>query len=227
MESVYPDYKQRIKEVLLVAGAETPRVVGEYFLSEAKHGWGECGDDTGYHTYPDLDFVEVINPDTKERLGEGEKGEIVYTALDTGGTCVVRFKTGDLGRIVYEKCPECGRTVPRIQDVEKSSNHWTMVFADGERTVNMNALYELLMCHRGVVQWQLEIKKKNGHDAVHLLLSVLKGMDEQEIAAELQERIPQETGMEVESVTTFRLRDLLPKLGFETEFMEKRVVDLR
>lgn len=226
MDVVAPDYKERIKEVLSLAGAETPRVMGEYILSEAKHGWGECADDTGYHTYPDLDFIEVINPEG-ERLGEGEKGEIVYTALDGGGTSVLRFRTGDLGKIVYEKCPECKRTVPRIVEVEKSSNYVTMVFSDTERTVNFNALYNLLMCHRGVVQWQLEITKKNHNDAVNMLISVLKGMDEQQIITELQERIPKETGIELESITALRLRDLLPKLGFETEYMEKRIVDSR
>ncbi|KYK27658.1 MAG: hypothetical protein AYK19_06535 [Theionarchaea archaeon DG-70-1] len=227
MDLVHPDYKERIKEVLMLAGAEEPKVVGEYILSEAKHAWGECADNTGYHTYPDLEFVEVINPKTGERLGEGEKGEIIFTALDGGGTCVLRFRTGDLGKIVYEKCPECDRTVPRIQDVEKSSNYVTMVFPDGEKTVNFNALYQLLMGHRGVVQWQLEITKKNGNDSLHLLTSVMKGMDETQVVQELQERIPKETGAEIDSITTFRLRDLLPRLGFETEYMEKRIVDLR
>ncbi len=227
MDLVHPDFKERIKEVLLMAGAENPRVIGEYILSEAKHGWGECADSTGYHTYPDLDFIEVINPETGERLGEGEKGEIVYTALDGGGTSVLRFRTGDLGKVTFEECPECGRGVPRIQDVEKSSNYVTMVFSDGEKTVNLNALNEVLMCHRGVVQWQLEIKKKNGVDAVHLLISVMKGMDEGAVVSELKERIPKETGAQLESITTYRLRDLLPRLAFESEFMEKRIVDLR
>jgi phenylacetate-coenzyme A ligase PaaK-like adenylate-forming protein len=226
MDVIAPDYKERIKEVLLLAGVEAPRVMGEYILSEAKHGWGECADDTGYHTYPDLDFVEVINSEG-ERLGEGEKGEIVYTALDGGGTSVLRFRTGDLGKIVYEKCPECKRTAPRIIEVEKSSNYVTMVFSGKERTVNLNALYNVLMCHRGVVQWQIEITKKNANDSVHMFISVLKGMDEQQIITELQERIPKETGMELETITALRLRDLLPKLGFETEYMEKRILDLR
>lgn len=227
MDLVYSDFKERIKEVLQVAGAETPKVMGEYILSEAKHAWGECGDSTGYHIYPDLDFVEIVDPETGERLGENEKGEIVYTALDGGGTSVLRFRTGDLGRIAYEKCPECERTVPRILDTEKRSNYVKMVFPDGERTVNLNALYQYLMGHRGVVQWQLEIRKKNEFDALNLLISVMKGTDENEVVAELRKEIPRETGAELEGITAMRLRDLLPRLGFETEYMEKRILDLR
>ena len=226
MDLVSADFKERIREVLMMGGVSEPRVMGEYILSEAKHAWGECGDSTGYHTYPDLDIIEVINPQTGENLGEGEKGEIVYTALDGGGTCVLRFRTGDLGKLTYEKCPVCDRTVPRILDVEKSSNYVKMAFPDGEETVNFNALYHLLMNHRSVVQWQLEIAKKNGNDVLNLLISVLKGMDEQEVIAELQEKIP-ETGARIEKITALRLRDLLPRLGFETEYMEKRIVDSR
>jgi phenylacetate-coenzyme A ligase PaaK-like adenylate-forming protein len=227
MDLVNPDYKERIKEVLLLAGAEQPRVVGEYILSEAKHAWAECSDSTGYHTYPDLDFIEIIDPQTDERLAEGEKGEIVYTALDGGGTSVLRFKTGDLGKLLYEECPVCERTVPRIVEVEKCSNYVPMVFPDGEKTVNMNEVYNLLMCHRGVVQWQLEITRREGYDAVHLLISVMKGMDESEVVEELTKRLPQETGLQVEKITTHRLRDLLPRLGFESEYMERRIVDSR
>ncbi|KYK33054.1 MAG: hypothetical protein HXS46_10265 [Theionarchaea archaeon] len=227
MDLVYPDYAERIKELLMLAGVEEPRVMREYILSEAKHAWGECANSTGYHTYPDLEFIEVINPETGERLEEGEKGEIVYTALDGGGTTVVRFRTGDLGKIVHEECPECGRTVPRILGVERSSYYVTMAFSDGEKTVDMNALYKLLMGHRGVVQWQLEIRKKNKNDALNLLISVMKGMDEDQVISELKERIPAETGAELEGITTMRLRDLLPRLAFETEYMEKRIVDLR
>jgi phenylacetate-CoA ligase len=227
MDVVYPDYKERIREVLEMGGVEEPKVVGEYILSEAKHVWGECADSTGYHTYPDMEIIEIVHPQTGDVLGEGEKGEIVFTALDGGGTSVLRFKTGDFGKIVYEKCPECGRSVPRILEVEKGSYHQTMTFPDGEKPVNLNALYKLLMCHRSVVQWQLEVKKKNGTDAVTLLLSVLKGMDEQEVMTELQEQIPQKTGIQLEGIKALRLRDLLPRLGFETEYMEKRIVDLR
>jgi phenylacetate-CoA ligase len=227
MDVVASDYKERIKELLSLAGAETPRVMGEYILSEAKHAWGECADSTGYHTYPDLEIIEVINPETGEQVPEGEKGEIVFTSLDGGGTSVLRFRTGDLGKIVYEQCPECERTVPRIQDVEKSINYVNFAFPDGEKTVNFNALNQLLMSHRGVVQWQLEIKKKNGYDALNLLISVMKGMDENEVIKDLKERIPRETGAELESITAMRLRDLLPRLGFETEYMEKRIIDSR
>ena len=227
LDLISPDFKERIKEVLTLGGAEDIRVMGEYIVSEAKHAWGECGDSTGYHTYPDLEYIEVINPETGERLGENEKGEIVFTALDGGGTSVVRFRTGDLGRIVYEKCPVCDRTVPRILDVEKQSNYTQMQFRDGVKTVNLNAFYNVLMSERSIVQWQLEIKKKNGNDALYLLISVLKGMDEQAVIKELQEKIPKETGAHLEEINALRLRDLLPRLGFETEYMEKRIVDSR
>lgn len=227
MNPVYLEYKERIKEVLNMAGANNPQVIGEYILSEAKHAWGECGDSTGYHTYPDVEILEVINSETGEQVPEGEKGEIVFTALDGGGTNLLRFKTGDLGSITYETCPVCERTIPRIKNVEKKSNYIVMEIPEGKKTVDLNMLYNVLMAHRGVVQWQLIIKKKDEHDVLELLISAMKGMDENEVIADLKEKIIKKTGVELDNITAMRLRNLLPRLGFETDYMEKRIIDSR
>ena len=51
--------------------------------------------------------------DTGEILPPGERGERVYTTLRKHARPLIRFRTGDIGRFVTDKCA-CGRTLGRI-----------------------------------------------------------------------------------------------------------------
>ena len=102
-------------------GAAQVDVVATYGFTEAKTAWAECpcpGNATpsGYHLYPDLGIFEVIDPDTGQVVPTGQPGELVYTPLDARGSVVLRYRTGDYieGGMVYDPCPHCGRTLPRL-----------------------------------------------------------------------------------------------------------------
>ena len=87
-----------------------------YGLSEVGSG-GECEEKHGVHWPEDLSFVEVVDPETGERVADGERGELVYTTLSRTGTLAVRFRSRDSSYIVGEKCP-CGRVTKRIMPPE-------------------------------------------------------------------------------------------------------------
>ncbi|MEJ5335861.1 MULTISPECIES: phenylacetate--CoA ligase family protein [Thermus] len=70
---------------------------------------GECEAQAGLHFAEDHYLVEVVDPETKEPLPEGELGVLVLTHLTREATPLVRYYTGDLARITKEPCP-CGRT---------------------------------------------------------------------------------------------------------------------
>ncbi|OYT35309.1 CoA ligase [Archaeoglobales archaeon ex4484_92] len=73
---------------------------------------GECKEKSGLHWSEDYHLVEVIDPNTGERVSEGEKGVLVLTHLVKEATPMIRYWTGDLTEIEYEKCG-CGRTFAR------------------------------------------------------------------------------------------------------------------
>lgn len=100
----------------LAAVGSAATVLGLYLSTEAKTGWAECAPGTGYHTNPDLDFLEIVDPAGGERLAPGATGELVITHLDARGTFLLRYRTGDVieGGLTAEPCPVCGRTVPRL-----------------------------------------------------------------------------------------------------------------
>ncbi len=73
----------------------------------------ECCEQHGMHINEDHFLAEIIDPDTGEVLPEGEKGELVFTALDKEAFPLLRYRTRDICRLYREKC-SCGRTFIRM-----------------------------------------------------------------------------------------------------------------
>ncbi len=69
----------------------------------------ECEEQTGMHVNEDHFLAEIIDPDTGEVLPEGEKGELVFTALDKEAFPLLRYRTRDICVLSRKKC-SCGRT---------------------------------------------------------------------------------------------------------------------
>lgn len=69
----------------------------------------ECEEQTGMHINEDHFLAEIIDPDTGEVLPEGEKGELVFTALDKEAFPLLRYRTRDICVLSRKKC-SCGRT---------------------------------------------------------------------------------------------------------------------
>ncbi len=72
-----------------------------------------CEEKNGLHIAEDKVLIEVVDPDTGEILKPGETGEIVYTDLTKKARPMIRFRSGDIGRIEEAPCP-CGRTHRRF-----------------------------------------------------------------------------------------------------------------
>src|SRR5436189_5188159 len=59
---------------------------------------------------------EIIDPDSGERLPDGEIGELVLTAATKEAFPVLRYRTRDRTRLTRERCA-CGRTMARILEI--------------------------------------------------------------------------------------------------------------
>ncbi len=81
-----------------------------YGLSEM-YGPGvafECPEKDGLHIWHDCYLTEIIDPKTGERLEEGERGELVITPLVKEAMPLLRYRTGDITRLMEDGCA-CGR----------------------------------------------------------------------------------------------------------------------
>src|SRR3954468_10317480 len=79
----------------------TATVLAVHAPSGARLLWAECRESagaTGLHTYPDLDLVQVVDPETGEPVSGdagGGEGELVLTSLGMRGSALMRWRTGD------------------------------------------------------------------------------------------------------------------------------------
>ena len=73
----------------------------------------ECREHDGCHFWEDTCYLESLDPDGVEPVGDGERGELVSTTLLDKIAPLVRYRSDDLVRITHEQCA-CGRTHGRV-----------------------------------------------------------------------------------------------------------------
>ena len=86
----------------------------------------ECEHQCGLHVFEDHFIPEIINPLTMEVMPEGEKGELVFTTITKEGIPLIRYRTRDLSRLMYEKC-KCGRTLVRMEKCSGRSDDMLII----------------------------------------------------------------------------------------------------
>lgn len=93
------------------------RVLAHYGMTELGLGGAvECLAQDGCHLRsPDL-FCEVVDPRDGEPLPPGRLGELVFTTLTRQAMPLIRYRSGDLGRLREEPCA-CGSLLPRVDDL--------------------------------------------------------------------------------------------------------------
>jgi phenylacetate-CoA ligase len=102
-------------------GARSRRLVEdewglELFLHTAVGDVGaatECRQHDGCHFWEDTAYLEHLDPDGAEPVGDGERGELVSTTLVNKVAPLVRYRSDDLVRLTRQPCT-CGRTHGRV-----------------------------------------------------------------------------------------------------------------
>jgi phenylacetate-CoA ligase len=78
---------------------------------------GACGEGEGMHlTTRGHAVLELVDPDSGEPLAldDGASGEFVWTHLGREASPLLRYRSGDIGRVWTAQCA-CGRDTPRIR----------------------------------------------------------------------------------------------------------------
>jgi len=77
---------------------------------------GECEALNGMHIQEDCFLPEIIDPETGKPCAPGEQGELVITTLNREALPLIRYRTRDITRLMYEPC-SCGRTNVRMDKI--------------------------------------------------------------------------------------------------------------
>jgi phenylacetate-CoA ligase len=123
----------------------------------------------GMHIFEDHFIVETINPKTGAVLPEGEEGELVFTTLTKEAFPLVRYRSGDVSRLITEPC-RCGRTHIKMERVLKRSDDMLIV-----RGINIfpAQIEAILTAIEGLEpQYQLIVDKAGALDSLELHVEV-------------------------------------------------------
>ncbi|WP_320112555.1 phenylacetate--CoA ligase [Draconibacterium orientale] len=104
------------------------RAIDIYGLSEVI-GPGvscECEYQSGMHVNEDHFIPEILDPETLQPVAPGEVGELVFSTITKEGIPILRYRTRDLTRLIYDKC-ECGRTLVRMEKCKGRSDDMLII----------------------------------------------------------------------------------------------------
>ncbi|WP_045222909.1 phenylacetate--CoA ligase family protein [Desulfonatronum thioautotrophicum] len=87
---------------------------------------GECLERRGMHVQEDHFLAEIIDPQTLQPVPAGQVGELVLTTLTREALPMIRFRTGDLTRLIPDPCP-CGRTFTRMERIQGRSDDMLII----------------------------------------------------------------------------------------------------
>jgi len=184
---------------------------------------GECEEKKGLHIFEDQFIPEIIDPETKEVLPLGEKGELVLTTITKEAFPLIRYRTGDITILDASLC-KCGRTLIKMKKVAGRTDE--LVTIKGVRFFpsqieRIFSRIEKVEPHICVV-----IDRRDGEDIVEVLVEISEEIffDEMKKLQELKSRgereVYQDLGISVEV-------KLVEPDFFAREAMGRRLIDKR
>jgi len=184
----------------------------------------ECKYKSGLHIMEDHFIVEVINPKTGEVLPTGEKGELVFTSLTKEALPIIRYRTGDISRIINEKC-DCGRTSIKIGRIEGRTDD--MIIIRGVNVFPSQIEHVLLEIEEVEPNYQIIVDREGQLDNLEVQVEVSEKtfFDEVKRLESLNKKIRNE----IESLlgVSVRVKLVEPKTITRSEGKAKRVIDKR
>ena len=215
------DLRRRMREL----GCPDTRIVNRYGSTEQGGTMIECQEGAGFHSLiPDQLFHEVINPETGERLPDGQSGMLAFTHLMRRGTLFLRYLVGDVVTLSHEACPHCGRTSPRI--ISQPVRSGDIVKIKGA-LVNLQVLKDRLDHLPSLDEYQIVVQPSDKNDQFSMDELVIKIAAQPQMHAPLSETVLSEAAKimlvrpRIEIVDRDEIYDPL------TATKPKRVVDLR
>jgi phenylacetate-coenzyme A ligase PaaK-like adenylate-forming protein len=197
-----------LEEALESSGVSGATVLALYGPPEGRLMWAECAPGSGFHTYPDLDLVEVVDPETAE---PADTGELVLTQLGFRGSALLRWRTGDVvgEPLATGACP-CGRTVPRIPATVQAGPFVRLMRPRGgdEAKVDLRAVAGALTGRPDVSDWRIELRRSARDGSDELVVFVVPQGDESDAAVNVYRDVRAVSGFTASQVVVAQPAEL-------------------
>ena len=149
----------------------------------------ECTEQKGFHVWGDLAYIEILDPETGEPLGPGEKGELVVTMLQKEALPMIRYRIGDITSYDDGVC-SCGRTHPRVQRISGRVDDMLII-----RGINVfpsqieyalmgipqvGQHFQIIVDRKGALDdmlVQVEVSRESFSDKITDLMAIRKGVE--------------------------------------------------
>lgn len=136
---------------------------------------GECEYLCGMHINEDFFIPEIIDPKTGEVLPPGEKGELVITCIYKEALPLIRYRTKDITRLIYEPC-KCGRTTVRMENLDGRTDDMLKI-----RGVNVfpSQIEEVLLGIEEIgPHYEIIVTRANHTDKLEIRVELAEAVDE-------------------------------------------------
>lgn len=147
---------------------------------------GECEHLCGMHINEDYFIPEIIDAKTGEVLPPGQKGELVVTCIYKEGLPLIRYRTKDVTRLIYEKC-ECGRTTCRMENLDGRTDDMLKI-----RGVNVfpSQIEEVILSVDEIgPHYEIIVTRENHSDKLEIKVELLKATDSFKELETIQKKI--------------------------------------
>jgi phenylacetate-CoA ligase len=183
----------------------------------------ECEAQQGMHVNEDHFYVETIDPDTKEVLPEGSKGELVFTSLDKEAFPLLRYRTKDISVLSREEC-SCGRTFVRMAKPMGRSDDMLIikgvnVFPSQIETVLLNEGYP--------ANYQIVVTRENNSDRIEVQVEMTPEMFSDSLSAVSAKEKVLVSALKAMLGIFCEVKLVAPKTIERSEGKAKRVIDKR
>ncbi len=144
------------------------RVYSHYGMTELGLGGAvECAAQDGCHLRAADLYCEVVDPRDGRPLPPGQLGELVFTTLTRRAMPLIRYRSGDLGRLREEVCA-CGSWLPRLDDL-RGRVAGLAVLAPG-LSLSLAELDEVVFSMAGVLDFRARLTRRGGAWSLGLCL---------------------------------------------------------
>lgn len=185
----------------------------------------DCIYHNGLHIHEDHFYPEIVHPDTKQPLPDGEEGELVFTTLTKEGIPLIRYNTRDLSILNRTPC-ECGRTLVRMKKITGRSDD--MLIIRGVNLFPSQIEHVLLEMGETSAHYMLYIDRINNLDTLELKVELDEAKftdtikDLQHLSKKISHALNSAIGLSVK-VTLVEPKTIARSEGKATRVIDRRI----